>query len=200
MSAREEAVGTIRSEHLSLETVVEALRRIIAEVATQHAEANFALFSAALYYFDDFPERCHHPKEDEFLFKALRRRTTALNEELDELQAEHIRSAHMVTYLNRALVHYQGGAPEGLQDFRAGVDAYATLLSGHMRREEQLLASAQEYLIEDDWVQIAEAFKANVDPLFCDQRSVDYGRLYSRIVTLLPAKLRRQMQYSSGAG
>ena len=33
MSAREDAVGTIRSEHLSLETVVEALQRIIAEIA-----------------------------------------------------------------------------------------------------------------------------------------------------------------------
>ncbi len=195
MSAREDAVSTIRSEHLSLETVMEALQRILAEIAAEHAEANFALLSAALYYFDDFPERCHHPKEDEFLFKALRRRTAAFNDVLDELQAEHIRSGQMVAYLHRALVHYQGGAPEGLRELKAGVDAYAGWLAGHMRREERLLVSAQEHLEEDDWREMAAAFRANIDPLFGESRNPDYGRLYSRIVTLLPTKLRKQMRY-----
>ncbi|MDH5534922.1 MAG: hemerythrin domain-containing protein [Betaproteobacteria bacterium] len=194
MSAREDAVGTIRSEHLSLETVVEALQRIIAEIAAGHAEANFALLSAGLYYFDDFPERCHHPKEDEFLFKALRRRTAVFNDVLDELQGEHIRSAQMMAYLHRALVHFQGGAPEGLRELQAGVDAYAALLAGHMRKEERLLASAQEHLREADWLEIAGAFKTNIDPLFGGSHSPDYGRLYSRIVTLLPTKLRKQMR------
>lgn len=193
MSAREDAVSTIRSEHASLETVIEALQRIISEIAAEHAEANFALLSAALYYFDDFPERCHHPKEDEYLFKALRRRTAVFNAELDVLQAEHIRSAQMVGYLHRALVHYQGGAPQGLRDLQAGIDAYAALLAGHMRREERLLASAHEHLTGDDWEEIAAAFTANVDPLFREGRSADYSRLYARIVSLLPAKLRRQV-------
>jgi hemerythrin-like domain-containing protein len=200
MSAREDAVGTIRSEHLSLEMVVEALQRIIAEIVAGHAEANFALLSAGLYYFDDFPERCHHPKEDEFLFKALRLRTAAFNDALDELQAEHIRSGQMVTYLHRALVHFQGGAPEGLQQLRTGVDAYAALLAGHMRREERLLAGAQDYLKEEDWREMAAAFKANIDPLFGASRSPDYGRLYSRIVTLLPTKLRKQMRRDAERG
>jgi hemerythrin-like domain-containing protein len=194
MSVRNDAIATIRAEHNSMETVLVALLHLIEEIAERRGEPDFALLSAALYYFDDFPERCHHPKEDEYLFKALRRRTAAFNDVLDELQAEHIQSGQMVAYLERALVHFQGGAPDGLKQFRAAIAAYAALLRSHMHKEERLLAQAPQHLEEEDWTTMAAAFKANVDPLFGESCGPDYGRLYSRIVNLLPTKLRNQIR------
>jgi hemerythrin-like domain-containing protein len=192
MSVRNDAIATIRAEHNSMQTLLEALLHLVEEIADRRREPDFALLSAALYYFDDFPERCHHPKEDEYLFKALRRRTAAFNDVLDELQAEHIQSGQMVACLERALVHYQGGAPNGLKQFRAAIAAYAALLRSHMYKEEQLLAQAPRHLEEEDWTAMAAAFKANVDPLFGPERGADYGRLYSRVVNFLPAKLSKQ--------
>jgi hemerythrin-like domain-containing protein len=190
MSAREAATATIRSEHYTLGMVLEALQRLLADVAAQHAEPEFALFSAALCYLSDFPERCHHPKEDEYLFDALRRRTTDFDALLDELQAEHIRGAQMLEQLQCALVHYQGGAPDGLRQFRAGVDAYSAMEAEHMRKEEALLMQAHDRLAEEAWSRIAAAFAANDDPLSGSGHREEYRKLYLRILNLLPRRLK----------
>lgn len=190
MSARDVAVATVKQEHRALGIVVELLQRLVGDIAEGRAEPDFAVLAAALYYIDDFPERCHHPKEDEYLFKALRRRTAKLNAVLDELQAEHISGAQAIGYLQRALVHYQGGATDGAKRFKAAVDAYATVQRDHMRKEDELLAQMQEFLTEEDWLEIAAAFDANDDPLFGDNRREEFRRLYFRIVNLVPRKLK----------
>lgn len=195
MNTMDVAVATIRQEHRALGTVMEALQRLLAAVAALRTEPDFALFSAALYYIADFPERCHHPKEDEYLFKALRSRTAQFNAVLDDLQAEHIRSAQMMTQLECALVHYQGGAPEGLKAFRSAVDAYSAMLDEHMRKEDDLLARARDCLAEEDWSRIASAFNANSDPLFGDDRREEFRRLYSRILNRLPRKMGMSAQH-----
>lgn len=194
VDARDVSVAIIKQEHRALEMVLEVLQRLVGDIAEQRSERDFALLAATLYYIDDFPERFHHPKEDNYLFKALRRRTTQFNAVLDELQAEHIRSAQMTAYLQCAFVHYQGGAPDGLRLFRAAVDAYAGMLRDHMRKEEELLAQPELYLTEEDWREIAAAFDANDDPLFGVNQREEFRKLYFRIVNLLPSKIRMQMQ------
>lgn len=194
VTAYEKAVETIRQEHQALSVVMEMLQHLLVDIAKQHAEPDFALLAAALYYVDDFPERCHHPKEDEYLFKAVRHRTGELNTVLDDLQAEHVRSAQMNAYLQGALVHYQGGAPEGFKRFKDAVDAYAAMLRDHMVKEEQVLAQARDALTEEEWQRIAGAFEANEDPLFGANRREEFRKLYLRIVNRLPRKRRLQLQ------
>ena len=188
MSDRDTAVAIIRQEHRSLRRVVAALQQQLDEIAAGHDEPDFALLGAAVYYIDEFPERYHHPKEDRHLFKALRARTPRFNDLLDDLQAEHIRSGQTIRYLQRALIHYLGGAPTGLKLFSDAVDACATLLEDHMHKEEKLLSEACEYLSTEDWREIAAAFKANEDPMFGNAQREEFRRLYDRIVNPLPRK------------
>lgn len=190
MGAYEVAATTIKQEHHTLGLVVEVLQRLLADVQRQHVQPDFTLFSAALYYIEDFPERCHHPKEDEHLFDALRRRTADFNSVLDELQADHIRSGQMVAYMERALVRCQAGAADGVARFRDAVDAYAVMLRRHMEAEESLLERARSVLTEEDWQRIAEAFDANDDPLSGANGREEFRKLYLRILNLLPRKIR----------
>jgi hemerythrin-like domain-containing protein len=196
-TARDAAAATIKREHQDLAMVVEVLQRALADIAREHAEPDFALLCAALWYIDDFPERCHHPKEDEYWFNMLRLRTAGFNEVLDELQAEHVRSAQMMNHLHRALVHYQGGAPDGLRRLRTAVEAYAALLADHMRKEEVLLARAQECLNEGDWSRMAAAFSANEDPVFGASPREEFHRLRLRIVNMLPRRMKKGLQRDS---
>jgi hemerythrin-like domain-containing protein len=190
MSAYEVAAATIKQEHHTLGVVMEMLQRLLADIERQHAAPDFGLFAAALLYIDDFPERCHHPKEDEHLFDTLRRRTAAFNSVLDELQADHVRSSQMLTYMERALVSYQAGRADGLSRFKGAVDAYAIFLFQHMRMEEELLDTAREILTEEDWQRIAAAFEANDDPMTGANGREEFRKLYLRIMNLLPRKIR----------
>ena len=89
----------------------------IHDVAAQKVKADFELIATILYYIDTFPDRCHHPKEDEFLFKRLRNRTDKANSVLDELQRQHVSGAGLMLGLEQAFVHWQAGAPQGLRPF-----------------------------------------------------------------------------------
>jgi hemerythrin-like domain-containing protein len=139
MTPQEIAAGTIRQEHRALGAVIEVLQRLLRDIAAEHIEPDFRLLSTALYYIDDFPERCHHPREERYLFTALRARSPEFDPLLDDLESEHVTSAHTLARLHRVLVHYQADAPGALAALRAGVDAYAAMLSAHMRKEEAVL-------------------------------------------------------------
>lgn len=188
---RDTAIAIIREEHRSLLTVTEALRRLVHDVRKGWAQADFELFSAILCYIEMFPERCHHPKEDEYLFRLLRQRTHAADALIDELRAEHEQSARMTIVLARSLVHYQGGSAAGLAEFSEAVDSYANLLSAHIRREEeQLIPLAERHLTSEDWQMIGTAFQANEDPLFGDKASREFRLMRHRILNLVPRKMR----------
>ena len=154
-------------------------------------EADFKLIATILYYIDTFPDRCHHPKEDEYLFKRLRSRTANANALLDELQSQHVTGARMLTDLALAFVHWQGGAPNGLRPFSIAVRAYADLLWGHMEQEENdVFVLAREYLQEDDWRTIDDAFRANDDPLFGRHVRDEFARIKAQIIVQLPRRIK----------
>lgn len=191
-SPRDSAIAILKEEHRSLGSVVRLLQQVVEDVFTHHIEADHALIACMLYYIDIFPERCHHPKEDEYLFRRLRERTASADAVLDELQAQHIRSAQMMAYLQQLFVHYLGGAPDGLRHFAEAVESYAMFLWDHMEQEEnRVLPLAEKYLQPGDWRIVDEGFRANKDPLGDAHVQQEFSRLKQRIINLLPRKLKR---------
>lgn len=128
------------------------------------------------------------------MFKRLRLRTSAFDALLDRLQTDHARSAVAVSGLHRALVHYQGGAPEGLRIFQTAVDSYAANMREHIASEDNLLARVSAVLLDEDWELIAWAFTANDDPLFGNNHRVEFAQLYERIVVLAPRKMKTALR------
>ena len=197
MSDSDVAIATIRAEHRALGAVLHTLQELLGKVAKGHALPDFELLSAALYYIDDFQERCHHPKEDEYLFKSLRAATSEFDDVIHELQAAHVSGAYAMSQLHRCLVHYQGGAAQGLETLRRGVDAYAMQMYSHMRCEEYLLDRSRDAISAQDWTRIAAAFDENDDPLFGNNRRNEFGHLYHRIALLAPRKVKQGLKPAS---
>ncbi|MCC6534950.1 MAG: hemerythrin domain-containing protein [Burkholderiales bacterium] len=190
-AARNAALARIRDEHRALARVLEALETVAAQIAESIIEPDFALLASMLYYVDAVPERLHHPKEDRYLFAALRRRRPEAAALVERLEREHQRSGVLVGELERALVHWQGGAPDGLDAFVVALSRFCELSWAHMRAEEtELLPQAEQCLTDADWLAMAEAFAANVDPLFGVQRQHEFERVYHRIANLAPRKLK----------
>lgn len=181
----------IREEHRALAKVIEALEAVTATTVDTQAAPDFALLATMLYYVDAVPEKFHHPKEDRFLFAALRRRDPESHPLLDRLEREHRRSPQLVGELERALVHWQGGAPDGLDRFVLALTVFCEFHWSHMRAEEsEVLPRAEHHLVGEDWSALAAAFDANQDPLFGADRKREFDRLYQRIANLAPRKLR----------
>lgn len=190
-AARDIVTGILAEEHRTLRIVMQILQRLLHEIVHFGTPADFTLLCSVLYYIDEFPERVHHPKEDNYLFPMLRRRTARFDSTIRRLRTDHVQSAKMLTRIQRDLVHFQAGAPRGLERLAANVATYAELLEQHMQAEEQLLLDAREELTEDDWQHLARGFGAQPDPLgHADAPRHEFRVLRARILNALPTKMR----------
>jgi hemerythrin-like domain-containing protein len=199
MSAHDVVVKIIKQEHSSLSQVLHLMQELLRRVAADREAPNFDFLTAALYYIDDFQERYHHPKEDEYLFKSLSAATAQFDDVISGLQAEHISGMHAMSQLHRYLVQYMGGAPSGLEKLWGRVTAYEKLIDEHMRCEEDLLERCGKAMAEEDWMRIAAAFEENDDPLFGDYPRKEFVRLYHRIMVLTPRALKQDLHAASHA-
>jgi len=183
------AIQTILDEHRSIAAVLHALKQLAKDAESPDVEPRFEAFRAMIYYIDQFPERLHHPKEDQYLFARLEARAPEAKVLVDELRAEHVMGAQLIRDLEQALVGLEVGWGGGAQAFRKAVEAYAEFHWSHMRKEEkQLLPLAERTLTAEDWREIDAAFAGNDDPI-ADLREQDFEKLFSRIVALAPEPL-----------
>jgi hemerythrin-like domain-containing protein len=181
------AIQKIRDEHRSISAVLHGLKQLAREAQNARVKPDFAVFRAMIHYVDEFPEQLHHPKEDAFLFPPLAARVPEAQALVDSLRGEHKQGAQLVRELERALLLFEDGWPDGGVQFRSAVDAYADFHWQHMRKEEQqILPLAERYLTARDWEAIDRAFDANRDPI-AGIKERDFQALFSRIVNLAPA-------------
>jgi hemerythrin-like domain-containing protein len=181
------ALAIIRSEHRSIAAVLHGMLHIAREIEEQGARPDFDVFGAMIYYIDTFPERFHHPKEDAYLFRALRLRHPAASPLLDQLQSEHAIGARKIRTLEQAMIRYQQGGDAELGGFLDAVRGYVEFHWKHTRTEErQVLPLAEKCLTADDWKAIDAAFTDHADQLLGVESAKEYATLFRRIVNLAP--------------
>src|SRR6188508_2596590 len=98
---------------------------MVHDIRDNGAKPSFDTFGAMVYYIDAFPERFHHPKEDRYLFRLLRKRYPRASALLDQLEEQHRIGAHKIRAVEQALARYQNGGEGEFPRFAAAVDDYA---------------------------------------------------------------------------
>lgn len=181
------AVRIIKDEHLAISAVLYSLRFVVRKLRDQKEMPNFRLLHAMLDYIVEYPDRWHHPKEDQWLFQALRQHSPQVAPLIDELQAEHVENDRLIEELQQSLIRYETVGAEELPAFGHAVETYAQFHWNHMRKEEEVLIPvAEKSLTETDWQRIGAAFEQNDNPLFGIRPKEQSALLFQRILTLAP--------------
>jgi len=181
-----EAISILKSEHRSISAILYALKELARMAHDATVRPRFQVLRSMLRYIDEYPEKLHHPKENEHLFARLVARAPETRLLVEELQAEHEEGARLIRELERALLFMEEGWPVGAREFQQAVEAYAEFHWKHMRKEEQqLLPLAERHLTAEDWKAIDAAFAANRDPI-AGMQERDFEKLFARIVALAP--------------
>jgi len=181
-----DAIRILRDEHRSISSVLHGLQELARTAQNPSVRPDFSVFRAMIYYIDAYPERLHHPKENDILFPRLLRRAPDAAPLVRELREEHEKGANLVRDLERALLAFEVGWPQGAAPFTDAVRTYADFHWDHMRKEELvLLPLAETALTGEDWKAIGDAFAGNEDPI-ADLREQDFAQLFSRIVSIAP--------------
>ena len=165
-SARRSALAIIEAEHAAFDG---ALSWILGRLALARAHGivpDPGVFEQGLAFIATFMEGFHHPKEDEFLFRAVRERTRDADDVLATLQQQHAEMPKDFRDLRLSLQGAQenGGSP--FRDFAELIERFAHAQVEHMRLESGVFAMAGRVLKPSDWNGIDAAFRANRDPLF----------------------------------
>ena len=185
------ALSIIQEEHRSLSAVTRSLGFLAREARERGLEPDYELFTVILDYIEGFSNRFHHPKEDEYLFTALRRRCPEANQALEALEAlelDHARGDELLRDLRYLLARCRVGGAAAVDTFAAAVEEYVDSHWRHMRLEEDVVMPlAEQRLTEADWQPIDAAFQANEDPLFGARPREEFRKLFALILNRAPA-------------
>jgi len=181
------ALAIIQREHRALAAVLYTFDHVLAEIRAGRIAPDFALFETMLAYVQDFPDRFHHPKEDEVLFPLLLKRAPETKADIDELQAQHHEGLRLTSDLKWKLGAWKADPAKGFAAFDAAAVRFIDGQRKHIGKEERtVIPAAREKLQAEDWAKADAAFDDNDDPIFGRNPKKTYDELLSRIASLAP--------------
>jgi branched-chain amino acid transport system ATP-binding protein len=180
-----DALRIISEDHNNLWRLATTVDQLAGEMEAG-APLELAFFTSVLDYIEQFVERSHHPKEDDYLFRLLRLRNPYAEETLDALQTDHRGGLARLQILRESLASTASGSQQAAT-LAIHLRTYTAGLKKHILTEEkQVMPLARKALLKEDWQEINRAFLDNSDPLFGESAQAEFRELYHRIVSTAP--------------
>ncbi len=159
------ALNLLHGEHADLAKLLMVLDRQIVRFSAGE-RPDYDIISGVIDYCLEFPDQCHHPKED-LIFRKLRERDAVAAEAVGDLEHEHDELARLTRKFAAAVRRVLG--EEELP--RAYVMSLAQEFVGryrqHIKMEEQIFFPvAERVLTPQDWTEIDARVTDRSDPLF----------------------------------
>lgn len=158
------------------------------------------LLRLASEYFSDYPDRCHHPKED-LVYKLLSKRAPDSCAGLRDLIADHRRLHELTEAFAEAVRRLHQEPQAGEPTPRGAIREFTKHYRQHIRdEEERFFRLAEERLSEDDWYTLDFAIFEEDDPLFGLAAERRFSALSERIETLAELGKARQSVIDAANG
>ena len=185
-----EAIRIIHEEHMAMSAMLQTLHLVAKRLKAGSSAQDFDLVRAMLFYLDEFPDKLHHRKESEVLFRKLREAAPSASALLDRLDQEHAAGAQAILELEHLLLAFEQLGDSRRQAFVDAVDRYVDKHVHHMRTEEtEVLPLADKSLSDADWEAVNASFREQRDPLTSRKPSDEYRALFEKILNRLPAPI-----------
>ena len=94
-NAQTRAINAVLSEHGKLSAIIQGMCHFSRLVGQPGTHMDLKVFRAMLFYISEYPEKVHHPKEDEFLFRLVRSRSADIDTTLLALEEQHQQLLHL---------------------------------------------------------------------------------------------------------
>jgi hemerythrin-like domain-containing protein len=158
-------IQILLEEHRNIDRLLLVLEHEL-EVFDRSEEPDYEILQAVIQYFQDYPENCHHPKED-MVFEKLKMRDPAAAERVGDAEAEHKIETERLRRLVEAVEEILAGREFLRQTFHDVVYDFIKHQRQHMDKEERLLfPAAVNGFRPDDWAEIDARLSDRKDPLF----------------------------------
>jgi len=158
-------IETLREEHRNIEQLLAVLEQELS-ISDRNGRPDYQIIQAVIDYFQDFPDCCHHPKED-MIFEKLKARDPVAAESVGDLEAEHQnernRLRRVADMIGSVLTNHEV-LPQTFDDV---MHDFIEHERKHMEMEERFLFStAVNALRPEDWAGIDATWGDRKDSLF----------------------------------
>lgn len=175
-------IEQIRAEHGNMAKLLDALERQVT-IFNGGGTPDYEIVLSITDYFLDYPDRCHHPKEDLLARKVVEGADDAAAP-LHNLEAQHeelgILTRRFHQYVRRVLEE----AELPRQDFVRAAKEFIASQRHHMQMEEEhFLPLAESMLGPDDLASIDSELLAERDPLMDPGSEALYATLREAILS-----------------
>jgi len=177
----------IRDEHRSIYAVLDGLRYLARHSLTGKLTVDPKVFRLMLHYLETYAERLHHPKEDRYLFAAMRQFGPQTEAVIAGLERDHAGGERALRDLDHCLARCEAAGEKRFAAFANAVEEFVRDYLLHMKKEEEeVFPLALKLLSPGDWAVIDRAYGENHDPFIAAQEKRDLGEIFDRIVRLAP--------------
>jgi len=151
---------TLKHEHKIVLLVLKGAEQI-ASTIREGGKADIETVNRMVDFFREFTDRCHHYKEEKYLFPRLEERGIPnQGGPIGAMLHEHELGRSRVRAIAEATEKIEAGDSSALAALAENLSAYVELLRAHINKEDNVLFSMGErVLTKDDKRELTEAFE-----------------------------------------
>ncbi len=158
-------IESLREEHRNIEELLLVLEQELS-VFDRNKRPDYEVIQAVIRYFEDYPDCCHHPKED-MIFERLKVRDSVAAEGIGDLETEHQNEGKRLRQVAHVVRSVLTDHDILRQTFHNTMRNFIDLERKHMEMEERVLfPTAIGILPPEDWAEIEAVWSEKKDSLF----------------------------------
>lgn len=171
----------LRDDHKNLARLWDFLGREL-KTFKEGGLPDYELVEIILDYCLNYPDLCHHPKEN-LVFEKLCARDPAAAEVIGDLRVEHEKLATLTWRFATAVGNVLEDEELPREWFMDVANDFLNSSRNHMQMEEVLFfPAALKTLTAEDWAELDTAVEDVADPLFGKDKQDKYLELYQKIM------------------
>jgi hemerythrin-like domain-containing protein len=137
------ATQDLRNEHEAVLHVLRILDSMLS-MGIQKDASNTRYYNELIYFLKIFVDKCHHGKEEEFLFKELvQRGIPNENGPIGVMLREHAQSRQYIATMSKSL------ETKSLTEFAVAAEYYRDLLRSHIEKENNVLFVMADRILDE---------------------------------------------------
>ena len=173
-----QARGQLMIEHRLIERMISIIRDVLMQIeSTQKVDSVFV--DTAVDFIRIYADRTHHGKEEDILFRDLRKRALSAEDlqVMKELIEEHVFGRQTTKALIEANTRYRNGDKSALSDIAAKLHTFTEFYPKHIEKEDRIFfpASMAYFTDEEDHCMLTEFWEFDRKMIHEKYRSVVEG-------------------------
>jgi len=158
-------IELLRAEHRDIEQLLNVLEGEL-EVFERRERPDYEVIQTIISYFQDYPDCCHHPKED-MIFDKLKARDSPKAKGIGDVEAEHRQETERLDRVARIVRNVLLDREIARQTFSEVMRDFIDQQRVHMAMEERtLFPVAENALRPEDWREIDVKWNDKTESLF----------------------------------